>query len=43
MSFDRRDKILTLLRDKGVVKLKELEELFPQVSSTDPASGSRVL
>ena len=33
MSFDRRDKILTLLRDKGVVKLKELEEMFPQVSS----------
>ena len=33
VSFDRREKILTILREKGVVKLKELQIQFPQVSS----------
>lgn len=33
MSFDRREKILALLRSKNVVMLKELEQLFPDVSS----------
>lgn len=33
MSFDRREKILELLRKKGIVMLKELEQQFPDVSS----------
>ena len=33
MSFDRREKILTILREQDTVKLKDLEEQFPQVSS----------
>lgn len=33
MSIARREKILQVLRDKGVVMLKELETMFPEVSS----------
>ena len=33
MSFERRQKILELLRQKGAVSLKELEKIFTQVSS----------
>ena len=31
MSIARREKILQVLRDKGVVMLKELETMFPEV------------
>jgi DeoR family fructose operon transcriptional repressor len=33
MSIARREKVLTLLRENGTVMLKELEKLFPEVSS----------
>lgn len=33
MSIARREKVLTLLRENGTVMLKELEKLFPDVSS----------
>lgn len=33
MSFDRREKILSMLRENGTVFLKELEDIFPDVSS----------
>lgn len=33
MSFERRQKILELLRQKGAVSLKELEKIFTEVSS----------
>lgn len=33
MSFERRQKILELLRQKGVLSLKELEKIFTEVSS----------
>lgn len=33
MSFNRREKILELLREQDTIMLKELEQLFPEVSS----------
>lgn len=33
MSFERRNKILSILMEKGAVSLKELEATFPEVSS----------
>ena len=33
MSFNRREKILDMLREQDVLMLKDLEKLFPQVSS----------